>query len=680
MHSSSNALQKNNGGLAISKKASISWVMLIYFASGACSLIDEVVWVRLLKLTLGNTVYASSIVVSIFMGGLALGALIMSRYSDRIKKHLQLYALLEMLVTISALALPWGLGLADRVYIWFFQTFNPSHIQLLIVQILFSAVILLIPSMLMGSTLPLLGRFVTSLEKEAGHMVGKLYALNTLGAAVGCFLAGFVLIRAFGVMGTLYTAAGLNLLVAFGGGFLSRFHTIREEVQPEPAAMQELDAVKAKEGNGKFYLLMTGLFVSGLISIGYEILWMRSIVHLLGGFTYVFSGVLTVYLLGNVIGAGIGSKLAKKLKNPATGFAVTLSILGVCGILYLPVLILWTTVLLDPFSQLLKTMASVMPSSKYLIGPILQSTFLFIFPAVIMGIGFPIALQAWANHVHKVGRSTGTAYGANTIGAVLGGIVTGFIMVPMLGLQTSIFILGLLGLWVAGFMWLLFAKKTSFLKRWAFVGVATIMTIVTFALPPEMFYVIIRKNPLNPHTGPMWVDEGVNTTLSVHRNMKGGGLSLCASGQPLAGENHDSRGDQKILGHFGVLLNPKAQTVLSVGFGSGESTACLATHELEQVDCVEIAPEVVEASLKFFRHLNLGDRLNDEVNMIFMDAKNYIHLTDVDYDSIINDSIHPSFFAENASLYGKEYFEAAMTTKTDCSCHGCPPTTYHFLF
>jgi tetratricopeptide (TPR) repeat protein len=114
-----------------------------------------------------------------------------------------------------------------------------------------------------------------------------------------------------------------------------------------------------------------------------------------------------------------------------------------------------------------------------------------------------------------------------------------------------------------------------------------------------------------------------------------------------------------MLGHFGILLNSDAKAVLSVGFGSGETTACLAQHKPERVDCVEIAREVVKVSSEFFKHINLGDRLEDEVNLVFMDAKNYIHLTGSSYDVIINDSIHPRSFAENASLYTKEYFESA---------------------
>jgi spermidine synthase len=633
--------------------------MLIYFASGACSLIDEVVWVRLLKLTLGNTVYATSIVVSVFMGGLALGALIMSRYSDRITRRLRLYALLETLVTISALSLPWALKLADNVYVWFYRAYHPTHPQLLIVQVIISAVILLIPTMLMGSTLPLLGRFVTALEKQAGHLVGKLYALNTLGAALGCFLAGFILVRSLGVMGALYTAAGLNLLVAFGGWFLSHFSGVEAEQQAEAAAPQVTKALAKKKTPAGFYLLILAFFMSGLISIGYELLWMRSIVHLLGGFTYVFSAVLTVYLLGNVIGAGIGSRLVGRLKRPAVGFSITLLLLGLCGIFYLPLLIVWTSKVLPSVNQAVKAISSWVVVSPYIIKPLVHGAFLFLVPTIIMGIGFPIALQAWANHMHEVGRSTGMAYGANTIGAVIGGIVTGFVFIPLLGVQISISILGLVGVWIAGCMYLSFARDSRVTGRFVVLGLAAVLTVLTVKTPSNLFNVVVDISPVIPDNYELVsVKEDVTTTVSLHRDQDGA-LHLHSSGQSIAGDNYIERGDQKMLGHLGVLLNRNAKKVLSVGFGSGETTACLAQHKLQRVDCVEIAPEVVDVSLEFFRHINLGDRLNEEINLIYMDAKNYIHLTESTYDVIINDSIHPRDFAENSSLYTKEYFESA---------------------
>lgn len=647
----------NSSASPIARRACVNWIMLIYFASGACSLIDEVVWVRLLKLTLGNTVYATSIVVSVFMGGLALGALIMARYSDRVRRRLRLYALLETLVTISALSIPFALKLVDTVYVWFYRTYQPSHTQLLIVQVIISAAILLVPSMLMGSTLPLLGRFVTSLETEAGHLVGRLYALNTLGAATGCFLAGFVLVRFLGVMGALYSAAILNLVVAFGGWFLSRFSDSTVEEQPEVVVAAGPEVAAAKTPDGRFYLLILAFFMSGLISIGYELLWIRSIIHLLGGFTYVFSAVLTVYLLGNVIGAGIGSALVRKLKTPVVGFAVTLSLLGLYGVFYLPLLAFWTSKGLSYIDR--HVISGSIPFSPYLVKPIVQSLCLFLVPAIIMGIGFPIALQAWANHMHKVGRSTGTAYGANTIGAVIGGIVTGFVLIPLLGVQLSISILGLIGVWIAGVMFLLFVRSSKLGARWALLALAVILTAFTVKTPLNLFNKIVKTTIVMPELELVCVEEGLTTTVSLHKDSDRGTLYMYASGQSIAGENYTARGDQKMMGHLGVLLNSRTKKVLSVGFGSGETTACLARHKLERVDCVEIAPEVVKVALKFFTHINLGDRLNEEVNMIFMDAKNYIHLTDNKYDVIVNDSIHPRLFAENASLYTKEYYESA---------------------
>lgn len=215
-----------NSGQALSSNSAVKWVLFIYFCSGMCSLIDEVVYVRLLKLTLSNTVYASSIVVSVFMGGLALGALIMGRYADRIVNRLRLYALLETCATISALSFPLALRIADKFYKWVYIALNPSPAILCLFQTLISTVILIIPAMMMGSTLPLLGRYITDTRNQVGWLVGGLYSLNMLGATLGCFLAGFVLIRMVGVMGTLYIAAAVNLLVAYGGWRLSRYDNI----------------------------------------------------------------------------------------------------------------------------------------------------------------------------------------------------------------------------------------------------------------------------------------------------------------------------------------------------------------------------------------------------------------------------------------------------------------------
>ncbi len=640
-------------------RAHVNLLMLIYCASGICSLIDEVVWVRLLKLTLGNTVYASSIVVSVFMGGLALGALVMGRWADRVGGRLRLYALLELLVTISALSLPWALTQADGVYRWFYRTYQPSPAHLLSVQVIVSAALLLVPTMLMGSTLPLLGRHVTALQQQAGHLVGRLYTINMLGAAAGCFLAGYFLIRLFGVMGTLYIAAGLNLLVASGGYLLSRRCMTPRQARPETPAPATSDTILPPAAPARAYLLMVAFFMSGLISIGYELIWMRSLVYRLGNLVWVFSSVLTAYLIGNVIGAGIGSRLAKRLSRPDLGFAVTLSILGLLGMLYVPMLTSWpTTRLYTQVLSLFVLVFSMIDSFDQTVAPLVYCLFLFLAPAITMGIGFPLALQAWSNHVPKVGRSTGTVYGINTIGAVLGGLVTGFVLIPYLGVQLSITCLGLAGIWIGGIMWQLFLPARGLRDRLAALSPAVLLTIVAAAIPADLFHRHVARKLAD--TRLLFVKEGVTTTVSVHESLAGedyGTLLLATSGEAVAGEGFTS---QKLTGHLGTLLHPRVERVLTVGFGCGETTACLAKHDVREIDCVELAPELVQAALQFFGHVNLGPQLDEKVRMIYMDGKNYLHLTGRRYDLIVNDSNGPTNFAESASLYTGEYFQSAL--------------------
>ncbi|MFH2000714.1 MAG: fused MFS/spermidine synthase [Planctomycetota bacterium] len=646
-------------GTDAENRSGIHWIMFIYFGSGICSLMDEVVWVRLLKLTLGNTVYASSIVVSVFMGGLALGALIMARYADRIKKRLRLYAILELLATLSALALPWGLQVADKIYQWLFLQFQASPALILGVQVVISAAILLVPTMIMGSTLPLLGRYVTRLNDRVGGLVGALYALNMLGAALGCFLAGFILIKALGVMGTLYVAAGINLLVACGGGFLSMFHDKTETAGTAPAA-EEPNAGRTESGGSvaaphespsslRSSILLLGFFCSGLLSIGFELIWMRSIVFFLGIFTYVFSGVLTVYLLGNVAGAWIGSRLARRMKNPGLGFGLSLTCLGAMGVLYIPWFSFWQWKVLPlvvtwlggaKISQLLGVYA-----------PLFHSLVLFFLPSLFMGIGFPLALQAWNQRTHKVGLSTGTVYGVNTIGAVLGGMVTGFLLIPALGVQLSITVLGVAGCWLGIAMLLLHkvaARPATYARH---LGIAAGSVVVAFLIPSDLFE---RSSLSWLDKKPLAVKEGVTSTITVYGKSQGA-RTLASSGTVIAGDDTDIRSAQKTLGHLGLFLNPDAREVLSVGFGSGETTACLSLHGLDRIDCVEISPELVDVALEYFSNINLGTDLHNKVNMIYMDGKNYVYLTPRRYDIIINGADVPSQ-PGSAPMFAREHF------------------------
>jgi spermidine synthase len=647
--------------------AVVNSLMLIYLASGACALVDEVIWVRLLKLSLGNTVYASSVVVSVFMAGLGLGALLMGRYCDRVRRPLRLYALIELAVTGLTLLSPWALRSADAAYLWLCRSWPGGQSGWMPGQVAISALVLLVPTLLMGSTLPLLARFVASVEKEAGPAIGRLYALNMLGAAAGCFLAGFVLIGWLGVMGTLRLAAMVNLLVALGAYLMHHLvggsaREIAAETLIRPGAVRS-----GRAWDLGLFLLAGSFFLSGAVSIGYELLWMRSIVHSAGAFTYVFSSVLTAYLAGNVVGAALGSRIVRDLRHPAVVSAVLLAVLGLCGVLYLPWLSFCTRYLLAWILGPLDESIWYQPAPWDAGNLLIRSAVLFLPPALIMGLAFPITLQAWVDRAHRIGWSTGTAYGTNTWGAVAGGLATGFALIPLLGVQAALMVLGLAAVWMGCVLWLYFVRSAT--QRWLWRCVlplaAVCITVQSQQMPRDLFRRIVARSRWMQACALVDVKEGVNTTVSIHRDPRDNALYLCTSGGRVAGTSREYRGDQKMLGHFPVLLNRDARSVLSVGFGSGESTACLARHAIERVDCVEIAPEVVALSLKHFHAINLGPELDRKVHMIYQDARNYLHLTDRRYDAIVNDCTSMRGVAENASLYTREYFESARQRLTE---------------
>lgn len=635
----------------------VGWLHLVYFASGICSLIDQIIWIRLLKLVFGNTVYATSIVVSVFLGGLALGSAVVSSSADRTKRPLNIYALLETLITIATLLFPLALRVAELLYVYIYRRFALSSSGILVVQVIISLCIILLPTMLMGARFPFLGRYVSLFEKHIGFSVGRLYAINMLGASAGAFLAGFVLVRYYGVWVALYFSASLNALVAISAWYLARLqqHKLTSQTSKgknsTPAEWNQSDSVTKRNR----YLLLVTVFVSGFVSIGYEIIWTRTVIPLLSGDTYVFSSILTVYLAVNVIGVWIGSKLARKANNPVLLFGTFMILIGIFGLIYIPFLAMFASKIFSPIDKLCVSLLDNFAPSWSNLSTLASSFILFSIPSLMMGIGFPLSLETWhrKQSEHGAGHSTAWVYTINTVGCVAGGLCTGLLAIPIIGSQYTVQLLGVLGAISGGLLVCCYIKQTPLRISYALCP-SIVSAILILLTPSDLFY---RKTIVYGSTKLVAVKEGPNTIVSVHKSPNGH-LWLCASGLQVAGD--ELKCVQRVLGHFGYLIHPSARTVLSVGFGSGETTRCLSLHKPERIDCVEIAPEIVEVSLKYFTHRNLGPALTNHVRMIYMDAKNYLKLTDQRYDLIITDSISPKAFAENASLYTKEYFINAV--------------------
>jgi spermidine synthase/Flp pilus assembly protein TadD len=252
----------------------------------------------------------------------------------------------------------------------------------------------------------------------------------------------------------------------------------------------------------------------------------------------------------------------------------------------------------------------------------------------------------------------------NTIGTVLSGILTGFVFLPVLGLQMTINLLGMGGTWAGTIVLLSFLPSKHKAAGGVLVG-AVMATLLAMYIPWDLFQ---RQFVTYESTEQVAVVEGVTTTVSVHK-AEDDALWLCTSGIQVAGDK--AKSVQRMLGHLPVLLHPNPKSVLSVGFGSGETSLCLSMHDIQRIDCVEISPELVYTALEHFWHINLGGELSEHVNMVYMDARNYLHLTDESYDVIINDSINPKYFADNASLYTYEYFTCAQSRLNDEGIFAC---------
>lgn len=615
----------------------------IYFLSGVSSLCYQVIWFRQLKLVLGNTTYATVVTVSVFLAGLAFGAILLRQWIDTMERKLQAYAWMEIAISVYAALTPLLFALFDRAYVWVFRTFAPSPPAMLVLQLFASAGVLLPPTMLMGATFPLLSSWVVGASAQVGTRTGRLYAANVFGAVAGASATGFFLIRWYGLFNSLVIAVGVNVLAAAAAMLLARSAIAQPPRSHEPIVIQNQTSFPV--------LIGIWLFLSGFLSLGYEVLWVRSVVHLLQAEIYVFSAVLTVYLLGYTLGLQLGSLVARTRANPMAAAGFCLQLVGLCGLLYLPMLV-------GLFDYLRPLTDAIMPwllqQPAYVVH-LFFGIILFFTPSVLMGIGFPLMLQASRADGPNRGKRIATAYALNTVGSVLGIAVTGFVLIPVLGVQRSVMLLGVAGV-TAGLAGMWYARNRLAMSPPVLVVTAAVLVVALFPANAYLNWINVCEGKNERPVQLVEVVEGVNTTASVHRYLDDGSKVISTAGTNVAGDAPSLRQTQKIQGHVPMILHGSPKDVLTVGFGSGELTRCLTYHQVEKVTCVEIAPEMIALAKRHFSHINLGDQVEKEIEIVYMDAKNFLHLTDRKFDVIMNDSIWPGFFAESSSLYTRDYF------------------------
>jgi spermidine synthase len=641
----------------------------IFFLSGASGLVYEVIWVRLTGLVFGNTAHAIATVLGAFMAGLAFGSWTLGRQADRLRNPLRAYGILEIGIGLSAAMVP----LAFQVLISFYRALAPSVASApaaaAAVRFVTSFTILLIPTFMMGGTLPMLTRFFTQRVEDVERKVGLLYALNTFGAALGTILAALYFVPTLGNRATTILIASVNLLIGILAIWLSgrNWKASGTEASAETEMLPE--AVPANPLTPRLILLT--LAISGFVSMNYEVAWTRALSALMGSSTYAFSVMLVTFLVGIALGSSYISR-----RRPAASIRLLgLVQLGIAGggILFLLGYVVAPYILLALIRALLYSFPIVITIQ------FIMSALLMIFATLFMGATFPIASQLYAKQVSALGRTVGNIYSINTIGAILGSLTSGFLLLPLIGTERTI----LVGLFFSSAVALLLLSEPSAAKqggaaKWCalvLLIVATVSMRGGFFWHPDMMdrgvLIYAHQFDVRPElkvsehyedTDVVFFKEGNNATISVRKGENYVGLRTNGK---VDASNRDDMMTQLSVAYLAGFFHPAPQNAMIIGYGSGVTVGAATTiPELQDIDCIEIEPAVVQAAPQF-DIINRKSYKNPKVHLTFDDARNYMNSTQKKYDLIISEPSNP-WIAGVASLFTAEFYDrAAEVLKPD---------------
>jgi len=613
----------------------------------------EVVWTRMLTTLFGNTVFATSTVLAAYMTGLALGSYFLGRVADRRTDPLRIYALLEAGIGVSAVVLTAILWRVDAVSVWVQRGVSDSWLLLVAARYAVSFGLLVLPTCLMGGTLPMLSRFVVERDSSLGRHVGGLYALNTLGAALGCYVAGFLLIGRIGLNRTVWLAAAVNVGVAAVAWWLHRGVARGRAPMTAPAPESQAPAESEVPAAGGLLrgLVLGAVGLSGFAALGYEVVWTRALVFALGNSVYAFSTMLTTFLVGLALGSMACTWLVDRLKHRTATLGLIEASIGVYGIACAHLL-----------AQMIASGAPALGSGQAEWAALAGSRFIQAFrilllPTLLMGAVFPLAARIYTLNCRTVGRSVGSVYSVNTVGSVLGSVLTAFVLIPLLGLQKSMLVLGLINVGV-GLALCAAEPHATRSSRLALMGVAGGALVVALLGTPDGAF----RRALQGDSEFIYYKEEVSGTVWIEK--VGAEQRLVIDQRDVAGTDVRVYDSQKVLGHLPMLLHPHPKAAFVLGFGGGGTCYSVSTHpEVERIDSAEFCPAVVEAAA-LLPEINGGVLDDPRMRLVVDDGRNVLLTTKRSYDVISVDLLYPDA-AGTGALYTREFYETCRSRLND---------------
>jgi spermidine synthase len=644
-----------------SLKAAAS-VLGLFFVSGLTGLVYQIIWLRQFTLLFGATAYASSAVLSTFMGGLALGSYWAGRRADRWRNSpLRTYGKLELGIAAYALLIPvlldrlppilgwaWGLG-AERNFALFG-----------LLKFIAIAILVLPATTLMGATLPVLSRVVTNASRSQGGGVGALYAVNTFGAVAGTAACAFYALPAFGMRRTLIANIALNLAV---GGLAWWIGGRAEAGSAEPEAPPESSSPERPISR----TLILAFAASGFAAMVLEVAWTRGLALVFGSSVYAYACMLAAFLLGLALGAGSAARFLERRKgaNPRAVLAVVLAVAGVCSLGAAYAIQELPRVFVEIYFRF-----KLSPEGWWLAQ--LGMALLVMFPTTYaLGWVFPLVLEAAGGALNRVASSVGRVYAANTLGTIAGAAAGGFLFIPLLGVGTTLVTVAVIQLLLGAALALASAAGTPVMRRTSAMG-CIVAACLCVLFRPEWDVMLMNSGPYlyvddtNPEAGwkgfnddahdantVLYARDGLTTTVVVGYSPTPEYLYLTVNGKTDA----SSEGDldtQILLGQIPLLLHPTAKDVLVIGLASGITVGTVATHAIEHVRVVDVEGAMVDAARIFgpYNHNVLDD---PRVTVSINDARNELDFNRGEYDVIISEPSNP-WMTVASNLFTEEFF------------------------
>ena len=620
-------------------------VVVLFFCSGASALVYQVLWLRKLGLVFGVTVYAASTVWASFMFGLAIGSLFAGRVADRLRRPLVWFGAAEALIAVSALATPLALEALQNLYASLYPSLPKGLAAITFARFLISLVVLLVPTVLMGATLPLVVKSSYSRASDLGPRMGLLYATNTVGAIAGTLFSGLYLIPTHGIRTAFIVAATVNLAVAAIAVMAGLAMPPVPVAERRSSTLDEI-AVPGETDSIRQAVLLVFAF-SGFMSLALEVIWFRVLVLLVRPTVYGFSMMLGVLLLGIGLGSYVATPLLKRERPWLLILSVlelTLAVVAVLSIQtlsYHPSMVTWATPIIS----------RVFP--EYLAFSMVASILSILPSALLLGIAFPIGLRVWTGAREesspRAGRRLGVFYSLNLAGSIVGSLAAGFVLLPALGSRNSLILVSAVALG-SGLVLLRFAEART--RTRAIIGcvfAAGFATSAALIADPFDMFLKLRY----PRHRVLWREEGVQATVSINKDPSGM-LIMTLEGNHQADDAPGMIDTHRRIGHLPMAIHPEGREALVIGLGGGATAGAVSMHKGAQVDVVELSDAVLRAA-RYFTHVNNDVLHRPNVRLHVDDGRNYLLLTKKKYDVITADLILP-IHAGSGNLYSAEYF------------------------